>query len=236
MFTLSTRKRSWYDLYDTTDKVQMFMGRGPHGTPLRKREAMYAWMIRWLQPNSNADAREQEVTLYPDHELQVTSSGQVENEPGSRWLYQVIRDDFRKRRQPGTVQDLLLELRRLQIPSDGRPPAFDTIEQQAGRIRISLESEPGVKIGHTLPAGRRKKACAAVGKGPQQFSARGSCGNEGSHCLELEPRDSPAANDNRPYLGNWMTNARADSIGRNLPAMRAHESCARWICSAAVTT
>jgi hypothetical protein len=41
--------------------------------------------------------------------------------------------------------------------------------------------------------------------------------------LELEPRDSPAANDKRPYLGNWMTNARADSIGRNLPAMRAHD-------------
>ena len=57
---------------------------------------MYAWMIRWLQPNSSVDAREQEITLYADHELQVTSTGQVENEPGSRWLYQVIRDDFRR--------------------------------------------------------------------------------------------------------------------------------------------
>jgi hypothetical protein len=41
--------------------------------------------------------------------------------------------------------------------------------------------------------------------------------------LELAPRASPAANDNRPFLGNWMTNARADSIGRNLAVMRAHD-------------
>ena len=46
---------------------------------------------------------------------------------------------------------------------------------------------------------------------------------KGSVVLELEPRDSPSANDNRPYLGNWMTNARANSIGRNLAAMRAHD-------------
>jgi len=44
---------------------------------------------------------------------------------------------------------------------------------------------------------------------------------KGNVALELEPRDSPSENDNRPYLGNWRTNARANSIGRNLPAMRA---------------
>ena len=41
--------------------------------------------------------------------------------------------------------------------------------------------------------------------------------------LELEPRDSPTGNDHRPFLGNWLTNARANQIGRNLPAMRAHD-------------
>src|SRR5947209_10933052 len=40
--------------------------------------------------------------------------------------------------------------------------------------------------------------------------------------LELEPRDSPGEGD-RPYVGNWLTNARANRIGRNLPAMRAHD-------------
>ena len=29
--------------------------------------------------------------------------------------------------------------------------------------------------------------------------------------LELDPRDSPAANEGRPFLGNWVTNERAES-------------------------
>src|SRR5207248_772400 len=41
--------------------------------------------------------------------------------------------------------------------------------------------------------------------------------------LELEPRDSPWGYDNRPFIGNWMGNTRADHIGLNLPAMRAHD-------------
>lgn len=49
--------RRWYALYGRADKVQMFMGKGPHGTPLETREAMYAWMIRWLQPNSSTDSK-----------------------------------------------------------------------------------------------------------------------------------------------------------------------------------
>lgn len=41
--------------------------------------------------------------------------------------------------------------------------------------------------------------------------------------LELQPRDSSSQDDRRPYVGNWLANARADQIGRNLPAMRAHD-------------
>ena len=50
-----------------------------------------------------------------------------------------------------------------------------------------------------------------------------SISKSGRVVLELEPRDSPAEYDHRPYLGNWLTNARANQIGRNLPAMRAHD-------------
>jgi cephalosporin-C deacetylase-like acetyl esterase len=217
--------RRWYALYDAADRVRMFMAKGPHGTPLETREAMYAWMIRWLQSNSGVDAREQNVTLYPDHELQVTTTGQVESEAGSRWLYQVIQEEFRKQRQPRSVQDLLTELRRLRIPSDGRSPAFETIEQQPGRSKISLESEPGLKIRGTLylPSGGGKKPALLLVKDRNSSTLAEDAVKRGTVVFELEPRDSPAANDSRPYLGNWMTNARADSIGRNLPAMRAHD-------------
>lgn len=46
---------------------------------------------------------------------------------------------------------------------------------------------------------------------------------QGAVALELEPRDSPSDNDNRPYLGNWLTNLRANQIGQNLPALRARD-------------
>jgi hypothetical protein len=41
--------------------------------------------------------------------------------------------------------------------------------------------------------------------------------------MEVDPRDSPPANDGRPFLGNWLTNERAELVGRNLAAMRAHD-------------
>jgi hypothetical protein len=45
----------------------------------------------------------------------------------------------------------------------------------------------------------------------------------GQIVMELDPRDSPAAYEGRPFLGNWVTNERADMVGRNLAAMRAHD-------------
>ena len=51
------------------------------------------------------------------------------------------------------------------------------------------------------------------------FSCRATTGRV---VLELEVRDAPGEG-NRPFIGNWITNARANQIGRNLPAMRAHD-------------
>jgi hypothetical protein len=45
----------------------------------------------------------------------------------------------------------------------------------------------------------------------------------GQIVMEVDPRDSTAANEGRAFLGNWVTNERADLIGRNLAAMRAHD-------------
>ncbi|MGD0921505.1 MAG: acetylxylan esterase [Terriglobia bacterium] len=78
--------RRWYALYGAEDKVRFFVGSGPHGTPLESREAIYEWMIRWLK-DGQGDFHEQPVKLYTNHELLVTPTGRVEDEPGSRKLY-----------------------------------------------------------------------------------------------------------------------------------------------------
>jgi hypothetical protein len=41
--------------------------------------------------------------------------------------------------------------------------------------------------------------------------------------MEVDPRDSPTAEVARPFLGDWLANERADLLGRNLAAMRAHD-------------
>ncbi|MGH9665069.1 MAG: hypothetical protein ACRD9L_11650, partial [Bryobacteraceae bacterium] len=167
--------------------------------------------------------------LYPDFDLQVTKSGQVDEEPGSRKLYQVILDEYRARRQPLGAPELVTELRRLGIPSDGEAPATEIVEQSAERgwrrTVLHLETEPGLRIQGTLytpDSSGRKPALVLVQDRSTAALARAAAGR-GDIVLELEPRQSPSGDDHRPYLGDWLTNTRADAIGRNLAAMRAHD-------------
>lgn len=220
--------RNWYRLYGAEQRVRFFVGPGPHGTPLESREALYAWMIRWLK-DGKGDAREQSIPLYADHQLQVTRSGQVDEEPGSRKLYQVILEEFRSRRQPRGLPDLRAELRRLQIPSDGRPPRVKIVGQKQDhgvrQLELRLDSEPGVEITGTLYLPRSSGAKPALLLVQDKLSAplAQAAATAGSVVLEIAPRDSPSQDDHRPFLGNWVTNSRADTIGRNLAAMRAHD-------------
>src|SRR5262249_45372973 len=113
--------RRWYDFYGAGDRIRFFVGQGPHGTPKESREATYPWMIRWLK-DGHGDPAEQPVKLFNNLELRVTRSGNVEEEPGSRKLYQIIREEMRTHAQPRSVTELQTELRRLKIPSTGVAP------------------------------------------------------------------------------------------------------------------
>jgi cephalosporin-C deacetylase-like acetyl esterase len=227
--------RRWYALYGAEDKVHFFVGPGPHGTPLESREAVNEWLIRWLK-DGKGDFHEQPVHLYTNHELLVTRSGQVEDEPGSRKVYQLISDDYHARKRQGTIPELQAELRKLQIPTDGSPPTVKVLDQSDGpegrRQSIQFESEPGIEIEGRLyipPSPGQKPAVLLVADRvsnywiPSTSALAERIAKAGRIVLELEPRDSPQQNDGRPYLGNWLTNSRADQIGRNLPAMRAHD-------------
>lgn len=214
--------RRWYGLYGAEDRIGMFIGPGPHGTPLETRERLYEWMIRWLK-HGKGEAKEDAATpLYPDAELVVTASGQVQEEPGSRKLHEVIREEYRARRRQGTLAELSAELRRLGIPTNGRAPAARAV---GTALRVAFESEPGVEIRATLTLPKsagRHGALVLVADGESHVRAEQAAA-AGEVVMEVEPRDAISGYDRRPYLGNWVTNERADSIGRNLAAMRAHD-------------
>jgi len=232
--------RRLYRLYGVEDRVQFFVGPGPHGTPKESREAIYAWMTRWLK-NGRGETADEPVKQYTNRELRVTRGGNVEEEPGSRKLYQIIRDEMLARVEPRTVAELQAELRRLGVPSAGAAPTVQVRGESSGQgyrvQQLGFESEPGVEIGAKLylpgRPGRRPAIVVVEEKSlPVPLYVRRSqttaalaeaLARAGSVVLELEPRDSPAALDGRPFLGNWLTNERADLVGRNLAAMRAHD-------------
>jgi cephalosporin-C deacetylase-like acetyl esterase len=226
--------RRWFGLYGAESKLRFFVGSGPHGTPLETREAIYEWMTRWLK-DGHGDSREEPVRLYTNEELRVTVTGNVENEPGSRKLYGLILEEFRGRKRQETVAELAAELRRLSIATDGSPPPVTISDKLAGaevgRQRVRFESEPGVEISGTLyipnAAGRKPAVLIVADKMssywiPTTAQLAERMAKAGRVVLELAPRDSPGEGE-RPYVGNWLTNARADQIGRNLPAMHAHD-------------
>ena len=226
--------RRWFGLYGAEDSLHFFIGGGPHGTPLETREEIYKWMIRWLK-DGKGDFHEQPVKLYNNHELLITKSGNVQDEPGSRKLYQLILDEFRAKKRQATIPELLAELKRLNVPSDRTSPEVSIWDDSDGpdgpRQHVKFESEPGVEIGGKLyipHAGGRKPAVLLVADKmssywiPSTAAVAERIAKTGRVVLELEPRDSPGEGD-RPYVGNWLTNARANRIGRNLPAMRAHD-------------
>ncbi|MBO0720591.1 MAG: acetylxylan esterase [Blastocatellia bacterium] len=225
--------RRWYHIYGADERIRWVVGPGPHGTPREIREAIYEWMIRWLK-DGKGDWREQKVQLYPDHELQVTRSGQVADEPQSRDLYQYILEDYRNRRRQGSAQELLAEIRRL-IPAHENSdqavrPSLKTLDESADEQviteRIAFETEPGLELSGTLYLPRspgRKGAVLVVGNGRTAALALGFA-RAGRVTLELTPRGPATDRDSiRPLLGEWITNTRAWLIGRNLPAMRAYD-------------
>ena len=226
--------RRWFGLYGAEDQVGFFLGPGPHGTPLESREAVNKWLIRWLK-DGQGDFHEQPVHLYANYELLVTQSGHVEDEPGSRKVYQLILDDFHSKQRQGTIPELQAELHKLQVPTDRSSPAVKVLDESSGpqgqRQHIQFASEPGVEIEGRLyipPSPARKPAVLLVAGGMSSYwilstgTLAERISTTGRVVLELEPRDSPGESA-RPYVGNWLANSRADQIGRCLPAMRAHD-------------
>ena len=226
--------QKWYGLYNARDSIGFMVAPGPHGMPLESREAMYRWMIRWLK-GGEGDFHEQPAKMFSNGELQVTPTGHVEDLPGSRKLYQLLREDLQKRETPGSIPDLLAELNNLQIPTDKSAPSVKVLSTTTAGFgsleQLEFESDPGIWLNATLflpNAPGRKPAVVMVrddervGDMPPAIMA-GKMAALGQVVLLLEPRTARLKGAERPETGDWFADLRADLIGRNLPAMRAHD-------------
>ncbi len=220
--------RRWYRLYGAEEKIDFFVGPGTHGTPKVSREAVYRWLIRWLN-DGRGDFHDQPVKLYNNYELLVTKTGRVEDEPGSRKLYQLILESLEARKKPGTPEELLAELRRLKIPTDGSAPVAKVLEESSreglGIQHLRFESEPGIEIDAQLytpsPFGPKPAVLMLAGKLADLLAEK--IAKKGAVVLVLEPRHSLTVDNRRPFVGDWQAATRADQIGVSLPARRAYD-------------
>jgi len=220
--------KRWYRLYEAEDRIAFFVGPGPHGTPRVSREAVYQWLIRWLN-DGRGDFHDAPVRMYGNQDLLVTKTGRVEDEPGSRKVYQLILDSLRARRNPATGVELTAELRSLGIPTDGSAPRVKVLEEAKGdgfqNQHIQFESEPGIDIDAKLyvpPSSGRSPALLLLAGNLSSLLAE-RIARTGHVVLVLEPRHSLSYDNRRPYVGDWRANTRADQIGVSLPGRRAHD-------------
>ena len=225
--------RQWYAIYGAQDNVGFLTGPGSHGMPLVSREAVYEWMIRWLK-NGQGDFHEQPVKMYTSDELRVTASGNVENEPGSRKLHEILQARLQAGQRKRTIPDLGGALRDLKIPSDGSAPNVKVLGEVNGagtrQQHIKFESEPGIWLDGTLhiPSSSARKPAVLIVKGnnfgptPTATMAE-QMAKQGRVVLEMEPRNSVSKVNEGPFTGDWEINLQANLIGRSLPALRAHD-------------
>lgn len=226
--------RKWYSLYGAEDKIGFMVGQGWHGMPLRSREAVYEWMIRWLN-NGKGDPHEQSVKMYTNSELQVTRSGNVQDEPGSRKLYQILAAELHANERPGSIPDLLAELRDLNIPSHGAAPNVKVLSKSSEpwglQEQIEFESSPGIWLNATLylpwsPGRNPAVLMLRSGElwGVLSITAMAEEMVKAARVvLVMEPVKSLMNTSGGPNTGDWVTNAQANLIGLNLPAIRAHD-------------
>jgi cephalosporin-C deacetylase-like acetyl esterase len=212
----------WYRLYGQEDRIAWTIGHGGHGTPLEVREAIYGWMIRWLA-GGRGEAAEQPVELHADYELQVTKTGQVSTDLGSRDVYEVIRDDFERLRRPGTQAEMLADLRQRSPEPPAGAPEFRTVEETrtAGLVtrRIAFETEPGLELRGALLAPRApgpKPGVLVVETEEAPSPAAVEAARAGAVVLSLLVRGEPEKAD-------WLPNTRAALIGRSLQGLRAYD-------------
>lgn len=226
--------QKWYDLYQAREKIAFMVAPGPHGMPLASREAMYQWMIRWLK-NGDGDFHEQAVKMFSNDELRVTPTGHVEDEPGSRKLCQILLDELRTHRDKRTIPELRGKLQALEIMTEGRSPKIETLSEAnvdgTRQERLRFESEPGIWLDAILylppSPGRKPAALIADENGSSEGMPTATIARHmaalGRVVLQMAPRTSRMNNAEGSFTGDWVSNMQANLIGRNLPAMRAHD-------------
>ena len=211
----------WYSLYGAANRVQWVVGPGGHGTPVELRQAIYGWMIQWLN-NNVGDSTEQAITTLPDSQLHASSTGQV----GGLQIYQVIRTTPRTQ---GSRDDLTALLNQKVAHSMQTPAITVNTQTDNGTYKtqsISFTTEPNLTLDALLlipDAPGLKAGVVFVETTALGSTAATQLAASGRVVIDLLPRGLPSGVDPSSYVGDFSTSTRAFLVGKFLPALRAYD-------------
>jgi hypothetical protein len=140
--------RRIYGVLGAEDKIAWFVGPGGHGMRRDTREAIYAWMARWLKGQADARISEPEHKVEFDEDLYATATGRVATSLGGETASTWNIKSFARLQPRRPVTDVRGKAARLTRYSPvKRPPGILERAKQAGEgfqlERIVYESEPG---------------------------------------------------------------------------------------------
>jgi len=163
--TFEEARRMWA-VYNAAERIEWFYEPGPHGVGKPGREAIYAWMRRWLK-GDRSPAREPEYTTEHEEDLNVTATGQVSTSLGGETAstLNIQRLGLRKPARP--VSGLAAEVRRLTRFSRPEGPLNlrrrGAFEHNGYRVeRLLFDSEPGRYVPALLCIPEKPRPRAAV--------------------------------------------------------------------------
>ena len=232
--------RKFYALFGAADRLQWFVGPGPHGVPLQSREAIYEFFIRHLK-NGEGDPREEPVQLDPPENILCTETGQVSDSLGGETVHSLNKKRAATLMATGGVgrpRSSLIESIR-EVAGVGARPGSAPPEVQVHRkvVRpdytielISFEVERAVSVTGILlvpPGEGIKPAVLAVDRRPKEAQAatRGdldSLARSGHVVLAIQPRGVPEtpASATPNLVGDFALAFRAAIVGQSLTGMR----------------
>lgn len=242
--------RKFYALFGAADRLEWFIGPGPHGVPLQSREAIYSFFLRRLA-NGEGDPREQPAPLDPPENLLCTETGQVADSLGGETVFTLNRKRAAGLLAPRAAAASTEEVRALRArlveaiaetagmnAKPGEAPPEVKVHRRLVRPEytvelISFEVERGVEVTGLLlaPVGEgRKPAVVAADLRPKEMQAapRGdldALARAGYVVMAIQPRGAPETPAAGPpnLVGDFALAFRAAVVGRSLPGMRAED-------------
>jgi len=163
--TFEEAKRMW-SLYDAAEKIAWFHEPGPHGVRRPGREAIYAWMKRWLKGDRSGGPEPEYITEHEEG-LNVTPTGQVSTSLGGETASTLNIQRFAGKQPARPVAGLVSEVRRLTRFERPRAPlnlrSRGEFQGNGYRVeRLLFDTAPGRHVPALLCIPEKPPARAAV--------------------------------------------------------------------------